>query len=284
VRAGEIEIALERGAVVSAVQPLGEQGRYQIVTLGHQVAVRGTLFSVEQLVDGLAVQVDEGKVVVLREGSLVVELRAPERWQQHPPRAQPRRADRLDRPYEPAIGFAAWPVLQIPSWPHVIEWSIEGSRLGAAGELRMRVPIGVRDIRALLDDGLRMRGRVHVDALGARFDPRSLVLIGPVPGEAEATTAPDPAQAAAVIRAAQPDLQRCYERSLRHRPSGALRARLRLRIDARGEVREIALAADEPVPELLSQCIEALAIRWRFPAPGGSGITFEAPLRFQPRN
>jgi hypothetical protein len=147
----------------------------------------------------------------------------------------------------------------------------------------MRVPIGDRDIRALLDDGRRMRGRVHVDALGARFDPRSLVLVAPAPAEPP-PSAPDPAQAAAVIRAAQPDLQRCYERSLRQRPGGALRARLLLRIDARGDVRQIELKADEAVPELLSQCIEALALRWQFPAPGGAGITFEAPLRFQPRD
>jgi hypothetical protein len=284
-REAEVELALAQGRVVNAVRPRASTARYAVTALGHEVAVRGTLFSVEHETRGLAVQVDEGAVVVLRDGVVVAELRAPQRWSQADGLAQQhaRAADALGRPRELAAGFEAWPVLQVPVWPRVVSWEIDGTRLAASGELAMRVPSGDLDIAALLVDGRRMHARIHIDAIGARFDPRALRMVGAALEPALAP-APDPALAAAVIRRGQPDLQRCYERSLRSQPGGAVSARLRLRIDGRGRVREADLDGSVAIPAVLDECVRSVVMRWTFPAPGGAGITFEAPVRFQPRH
>ena len=278
-REREIEISLERGEVISSVQPLGA-GRYAVLASGHRVVVRGTHFSVARSGEALAVQVDTGAVAVMRDEAVVAELRAPQRWTL-PAEPEPK-AEPLRKPHQTAVGALEWPVLEVPVWPRIVLWEIGGTALPAAQSLQMRVPAGELEIGALLADGRRMRARITVDALGARFDPRELRFESREP-RAPAASAPDPKAAAAVIRAGQPGLQRCYERSLRNQPAGPLRARLELELDGNGAVRRARLRSDAPVPELLGECVRNLAGSWRFPAPGGSGITFEAPILFQPR-
>src|SRR5204862_5109252 len=105
-----------------------------------RVAVRGTRFGVEREGARLAVQVDEGVVQVLAaDGSLITELRAPERWSEGI--AQPV-ATRLHRPLEKATGGETWPALRIPAWPHVVAWELADADFGAAAELSMRLPAG----------------------------------------------------------------------------------------------------------------------------------------------
>jgi len=268
------------------VRKLGASARYTIAALGYEVAVRGTHFSVEHDRQALlAVQVDEGSVAVLRDGALVAELLAPQRWLQASGVAPGTGIDgALARPREPSQGFEGWPALIVPAWSRVVSWEIDGTRIGAAGELAMRVPAGDLDLTALLADGRTMRARVHVDPIGTRFDPRALRMSAVPTDPAPEAAAPDAGLAAAVIRAGLPDLQRCYQRSLRNQAGGALSARLQLRIDARGRVREARVSASAELPAMLTDCIRSVATRWRFPAPGGAGITFEAPIRFQPRH
>jgi len=278
-REREIDIGLERGEVISSVQPLGA-GRYAVLASGHRVVVRGTHFSVARSGEALAVQVDTGAVAVMRDQAVVAELRAPQRWTS--PAQSKSKTEPLRKPHLTAVGAPEWPVLEVPEWPRIALWEIGGAALPTAQALRMRVPAGELEIGAVLADGRRMTAHITVDALGARFDPRELRFVNREVRSA-AASAPDLSAAAAVIRAAQPGLQRCYERSLRNQPAGLLRARLELELDGRGAVRRARLNSDDPVPELLGECVRNLAGSWRFPAPGGSGITFEAPIRFQPR-
>jgi hypothetical protein len=280
-REPQVELDLARGEVTSSVRPLGERG-YAIAAQGHRVVVRGTLFSVAHEGDAIAVQLDHGSVAVLRDDAVVAELRAPQRWAQ-PAEAAPAEGAALREPHRAAPGSQTWPVLEVPAWPRVVTWDIGGTQLPAAQALRMRVPTGLLQIDALLVDGRRMHAQIVVGALGARFDPRELRFDRDGAAAETPSRAPDPAAAAAVIRAGHAGLQRCYERSLRNQPAGALRARLQLQLDARGAVRHARLRSDQPIPALLGECVRNLAATWRFPAPGGGGITFEAPLSFQPR-
>jgi hypothetical protein len=89
-----------------------------------------------------------------------------------------------------------------------------------------------------------------------------------------------------VILAGRPALQRCYERSLKNESSGSHALRLSISIDPRGRVRRVEPASQKPGVELpaeLAQCIRTAVQSWHFPAPGGEGITLEAPLRLQLR-
>jgi ferric-dicitrate binding protein FerR (iron transport regulator) len=280
-REGDVEVALQHGRLISAVRPLPDGARYAVAAAGYSIEVRGTLFSVDASPEELAVQVDEGAVAVLRDGVLLAEVRAPGRWSSDDtPRAE--HGEPLRRPRSPDAGFERWPELVVPAWPRVVDWEVDGTRVGASGELRMRVPPGAVDVTAWLEDGQSVQTRITLDPVGARFDPAGLDWpAAPKTPTARGVLAPD--QAAVVIRAAQPELQRCYERSLRQEPGGALKARMRLRIDAQGRVRSVQLEAEQSVPALLRECVQAEARRWQFPPPGGSGITFEAPMAFRTR-
>jgi hypothetical protein len=284
-RRGDVILDLTRGKVVNHVRTLAPDAHYEVVAGRYRVAVRGTRFSVERLERGLGVQVDEGRVAVLEEnGALVTELLAPARWLQGSDGARQPIALPLPRPRESAPGSARWPVLELPAWPHVVGWDVDGTDAGAEALLRMRVPPADVEIGAVMDDGRRMGARFHVDALGGRFDPRGLKLIGPRPEPMPPHESLDPAQASAVIRAGEPALQRCYERALRGQSglAGTLRARLHIDIDARGRVKRAELIASESVPVLLSDCVRQVAQSWHFPGPGGVGITFESTISFRP--
>jgi TonB family protein len=285
-------LELARGSVTNHVRKLVGAEGYEVLADAHRIAVRGTRFSVERMAPGLAVQVDEGVVAVLdNDGNLITELKAPYRWTEglgglaSAPRAY---GERLREPREAGAGHARWPSLEVPSWPHIVNWEIDGSAFEAGGTLRMRVPTGDLDILATLDDGRRIGGRLRVDALGAKFDPRALRWPNPKPLSDAAAGVPKLGSggAASVIHDDQAALQRCYERAMRGQTNGssALRVRLRLDLDAEGRVKRVALTTqdEKTAPPMLDECVRQVAQRWRFEAPGGRGVTFEAPLSFRP--
>ena len=291
-RQGQVELGLTRGAVTSQVLPRKPGEGYAVLASGRRVRVHGTRFGVESSAQELAVQVDEGAVDVLSaDGELLVALQAPQRWVQEvdaPGHARPV-ANGLRRPRQAVAGSAAWPAFTVPVWPSVARWQIDGADVPATGELRMRVPPGQLKVIGQLADGRSMRGELRVDALGARFDPSALRFVpAPKSAAAAAPTASgglDSASASSVIRMSQRALQRCYERSMRDQPPGAasiVRLRLRIALDSRGAVRELVFADGDLAPADLIACVRRVAHAWRFPAPGGSGVVFEAPLRFRP--
>jgi hypothetical protein len=154
--------------------------------------------------------------------------------------------------------------------------------------MKMRVPPGALDLMALLGDGRREVVQIQVDGVGAQVEPADLPFLKtpeapiatPTPG-AEADI-----DASSVILAGRPALQRCYERSLKNESSGSQALRLSISIDPRGRVRKVEPASQKPgeaLPPELAQCIRAAVLAWSFPAPGGDGLTLEAPLRFQLR-
>jgi ferric-dicitrate binding protein FerR (iron transport regulator) len=290
-RPGQVELGLVHGAVVSQVLPRKPDERYDVLANERLVRVHGTRFGVEAAAASLAVQVDEGVVQVLdADGALLAEVRAPQRWVQDGSAQRSRRGtERLPHPRSLALEQLDWPALVVPVWPSVVQWQIDGADIAASDQLQMRVPPGKLPIVGRFADGRSMRGELWVDAMGARFDPSGLRMVPTGTAGAAASASPpalDSESASAVIRASQPALQRCYERSMRGQAPGAasiVRVRLRIEIDARGSVHAVDLAdGDATAPPDLTACIRRVARGWRFAAPGGSGVTFEAPLRFRP--
>jgi ferric-dicitrate binding protein FerR (iron transport regulator) len=283
--AGDVEIALLEGQVVSQVHKRAPGERYDVLAGERRVAVRGTLFDVERSATSLAVQVDEGVVEVLAsDGSIVTEVRAPGRWVEQ--RGAERITARLHRPQAKAPGAERWPELRVPTWPHVVEWELADADFSAASELAMRLPAGRLEVLAHADDGRHARGEITLDAVGGRFDPHQLRWANEVHSAPSAPRRPmDPNDASSVIRSAQPELQRCYERSMRGEAdtsSNLVRVKLRIDIDARGHVRRAELVSGDMPGGTLGACIQQVAERWQFPPPGGSGLIFEAPLSFHP--
>jgi hypothetical protein len=290
-RPEQVELVLVRGQVVSQVLPRRAEQRYEVLAGDRRVRVHGTRFGVASAPESLAVQVDEGVVDVLAgDGALLAELHAPQRWIQEGARAGRlrRAAERLPHPRVLEAASAQWPVLAVPAWPAVVQWQIDGADTATGDALQMRVPPGRVPIVGRLADGRTLRGELSADAVGARVDPAALRLVTPdAPAAAPRDSAGslDSDSASSVIRASQPALQRCYERSMREQAPGAasiVKVRLRIAIDARGGVRSVELEGADAAPADLAACIRQVARGWRFAAPGGGGVTFEAPLRFRP--
>jgi hypothetical protein len=218
-------------------------------------------------------------------GARVADLLAPADW-------------RSDSSTAPAAGAAARAplrtarhasvagdaVLSIPQLP-VVAWHVAGDRMSALGELRMRVPPGPMTLGAELADGRIVELQIEISPLGTRFDPSWLRLPSASrPSERRPAGELDSAAASSVLRSAQPAFQRCYERSLRTTDlAGSVKLKLRLVIDGAGKVRSSSLEASDPVPEGLSACVREATSALLFPPPGGSGVTFEAPLSFRTR-
>jgi hypothetical protein len=281
-----VELEVVRGSAVSKVRPLGER-HYEVDAGGYRATVRGTHFEVSARPSGAAVRVEEGHVVVLSmNGVPVADLLAGQAWSS-PPEPRAPSGGRASLPIARDLDPAAHATLTIPVLPSVVAWQVGGDRLSARAELRMRVPAGELDLTAELGDGRLVPTSVAINPLGTRFDPVLLRL--PSPPHAGGTRAAAPGEldtvtAAVVIRGAQPALQRCYERSLRTSDlAGVVKLRLRLTLDAGGKVRSSELNAAQELPEGLTTCVRETVAGLKFPAPGGSGITFEAPLSFHSR-
>ncbi|HMI92506.1 MAG TPA: FecR family protein, partial [Polyangiales bacterium] len=180
-----VELGLARGSAVSKVQPLGDR-RYELTAASYRVTVRGTHFEVHAEDGAMDVRVDEGHVHVLDvAGTRVADLIAPSGWAStanRPRDAPAKRPSTEARALRTArrASDAGDATFTIPLLPAVAAWHIDGDRLSAAGELRMRVPPGVLELGAELPDGRIVRLEVTIDALGTRFDPAWLRLPGPV--------------------------------------------------------------------------------------------------------
>ncbi|MFI5307965.1 MAG: FecR domain-containing protein, partial [Polyangiales bacterium] len=150
-RSDSVVLELEQGRVINHVRKRSQGQRYEISSAERRVAVRGTRFSVERMGAALAVQVDEGAVVVLdAAGSTVTELAAPARWSEG---GVQQRSTALARPREAAPGIVRSALFEAPTWPRVAQWQIDGADLEAHGALQMRLPPGDVEIGALLEDG-----------------------------------------------------------------------------------------------------------------------------------
>jgi hypothetical protein len=283
-RADAVRLELLAGGVVSQVRRRDPGERYEVLALGHLVRVRGTHFAVTHEGNGLHVDVAEGVVDVLgADGSELAQLTAPRHWETGVDAVAGLPGESaLARPVRSADGVLA--TVELPTAPRVVAWDFLGADLSAAATLRMRAPPGEHELAALLVDGRRMTATFVVDPLGSRFDPRALRFVGRPPAEARRSQGTlDATAARSVIREAQPALQRCYERSLRNEPATSLKVRMRISLDPRGHVRRIELVGDgATVPPALATCIEQVARRLQFTAPGGDGVVFDAPLAFQP--
>lgn len=289
VRSDHIALRLSRGVISNAVTKRAEGQSYEVLALGHRVAVRGTLFAVRAGgPGGLSVQCDEGMVEVIAPSGETTLLRAPATWNERviaPAGTAPEPKLEVELPYARRDG----PVLSLPAVDGLEGWQVGGQVYPGGGALRMRMPPGAHDLVALLGGDKRHVIKVEVDAIGAQVLPSDL----PFAKAPEETAAPPPpaepavdVDASSVILAGRPALQRCYERSLKNESSGSHALRLSISIDPRGRVRKVEPASQKPgveLPSELAQCIRTAVQSWHFPAPGGEGITLEAPLRFQLR-
>jgi hypothetical protein len=289
VRSDHIALRLTRGVVSNAVTKRAEGHSYEVLALGHRVAVRGTLFAVRAGGPfGLAVRCDEGLVEVIAPSGETTLLRAPATWNERviaPAGAAPEPKLEVELPHARRDGA----VLTLPAMEGLEGWQVGGQVYPGGGALRMRMPPGAHDLVALLGGDKRHVIKVEVDAIGAQVLPSDLSFAKAQEETAAPAPAAEPAvdvDASGVILAGRPALQRCYERSLKNESSGSHALRLSISIDPRGRVRKVEPASQKPGVELpaeLAQCIRSAVQSWRFPAPGGEGITLEAPLRFQLR-
>lgn len=282
-RADTVQLELDAGSVTSQVRKLGPRERYEVLARGHTVAVRGTRFRVAVDDDAqLTAAADEGRVVVLDAASVqIADLTAPASFELRKGDASAARLP-LPAPRLLSLPLSAWPALTIPRLDGVTAWTVDGQRFAASGELRMRVPRGDLTLRAELSTGQSRELLVAVPEGGLLLEQATLRRLLH-DDEAPRAGALEPGAIREVLTGGMPALSRCYELSLKQRPDVAGRLVLRITVDAGGRVKRVVpRSSDEAaaaVPPALVDCIRNSALRWQFPAPGGSGLTFDAPIR-----
>jgi hypothetical protein len=184
-----------------------------------------------------------------------------------------------------SLPLEAWPVLELPTWPEVQTWTVDGSTFAASAKLAMRVPRGDVTLLAKLSGGRERSTVLQVPEGGLRMDERTLRTLLRMTNDERRAPAPDPDTIMRVVTAGTPALQRCYERSLKQRPDVGGRLVLRIVVDGGGRVRHVTPRSEtEGVSEDLLRCIRSSAESWRFPPPGPEGITFDAPIRLSNRH
>jgi FecR protein/Putative zinc-finger len=279
-RRDTIDVSLaDGGAITSVVRRLNTEQHYRVRALGYTVEVRGTLFRVAIEGPDLAVDVEEGHVVVIDAlGHIVADLSAPARY--HSAHAATPSGRSLIAPRRLSLPLSAWSTLTLPALSGITSWSIDGHTGLASTPLAMRVPRGDVTLIATLTDGRERRYTLPVhegDAVLEETQLRRLLELDaptPRPGQLDAQTLQQ------VITGGTPALQRCYEHSLKQHSAVSGRLTLRFVLDARGRVRSVAPREQaDALPEALLACIRQSATRWQFPPPGGSGLTFDAPIR-----
>ena len=275
-------VELRAGAVTSQVRHLGASERYEVHAAGYAVAVRGTHFrvSLDPTATQLTAAVSEGHVSVTDvTGRTVSELFAPASFESAHGGGSALVAV-LPAPRIAVPPLAAWPTLSLAAWPDARTFTIDGTQVPAGAELAMRVPAGDVTLRAELRDGRERELVVQVPEGGLVLEPDALRRLLRAPSEGRPSVALDPTSIRSVLTAGMPALQRCYELGLKQRPDISGRFTLRIAVDPAGQVHRVTPQTDGTnVPDELLQCIRGAALRWRFPAPGGAGVTFDAPIR-----
>lgn len=289
---GRVRVRLLRGAITNQVAKLGDAGRYEVVYGEQVVRVHGTHFRVAA---GAPVSVVLAEGVVELSGP---ELSAPQRlvapavWPlataqpaavttpEAPVRAEAAAVDALRTPHLGASS-AAEVTLGLPALPTVAAWHVGGTRAGT-GALRMRVPPGSLTVGAELTDGRLVSAVFELGAQGVALDAKAL---GARLDLASPAVRPrrrvPPAELSRVIRGGRRAFQRCYELALKRDPRLRPQLKLRLGLDPAGRVVSARPVGQAP-PEL-QRCVRNAARRLRFPAPGGDGLRFDAPLSFRQR-
>ncbi len=285
-RQGDIQLELLSGKVTSQVRHLAAGERYEVLALGYTTAVRGTHFEVSIEGGSLAVSVEEGRVVVTDPSRQVVgDVTAPGTFSVQDGVGHPA-ALRLPKPRVLTLPLSAWPQLVLPRLSNVAAWRIDGSTFAASAELAMRAPQGELTLFATLDDGRERQVTVRVPFEGLRVGDETLrVLTHPELDERRGAGVLRPEAIMSVVQAGLPLLQRCYERSLKQRPDVGGRLTMRITVDSGGRVARATLRGEVGgVPEDLVACIREAASRWHFAAPGGTGVTFDSPIRLSHHN
>ena len=274
-REEEVRLLLDHGRVSSQVAPLSSGSRYLVLCAGYEVEVRGTRFAVFTLDGGLGVDLTEGVVEVRAPDGSTIELRAPASW-----RSSGAETAAIEPAAPRAVGAGAdeWPVLRL-SHADVVRWSVDGTAVGVAGPLAMRVEPGERRV-----EGWDARGRLY-----SALVPVGTQDVALPEGELEAE-APrlrpgflPPEEIQRVVRGSSVSLRQCYERSLRQGPDVEGTLSLRITVGLVGDVQRVqVVGAPAESTAQLQACVVQIAEHWSFPPPGGP-VTFQLPVRFSQR-
>ncbi len=279
-RQGEIQLGLLSGSVTSQVHHLVATERYEVHALGYTVAVRGTHFLVSVANGQLRVVVEEGHVVVTDQNHQVVgDVVAPGVFESGASKLGAL-ATKLVKPRVAGVPGTLWPALVLPAWRNVAAWQVDGSTFAASAQLAMRVPTGELTLTAQLGDGQLRKTVVTIPPEGLRVEDDVLRRLTRVADDEPRELKPEAIMG--VVQQGLPVLQRCYELGLKQQPALSGRLTLRIAVDGAGRVTRVAPRGDAGgVPEDLMSCIRAGVSRWRFPPTGGSGLTFDAPIRLE---
>lgn len=275
IRVDAVELALREGRIDQVVAPLTDGSRYVVRAAGYQVEVRGTRFSVELAEGVVAVELAEGGVEVETPAGEQVALRAPARWRSDEGTVDG--APSVHSAREAGGEEAGWSLSRL-AHPRIARWEIDDVAV-RAGDVELRMRPGEHEVRGW-DPG----GRLHTARLVVGAEP---VVLDSSELRPQATRARpghlEPFQIDAVLQRGRRQLAACYERSLRRAPEVQGRVRLRVSVDAVGDVRRVLVTGADPNTNAeLRECIAVHAQRWSFPPPGGP-LTFEVPLAFSAR-
>jgi TonB family protein len=250
-----------------------------ILSSGYEVSVRGTHFVVFTIEGGIGVDLSEGVVEVRAPDGTTLELRAPVRWRSDGGElGELEAAPHAVGPRAIAAGASAWPVLRV-SHPDIVRWNVDGTRVGVAGPLALRVEPGERRV-----EGWDARDRLFSALVLVGTQDTALSegeLVAEAPRARPGHLAPE--EISPVIARSSVALRQCYERSLRQGPDIEGTLSLRITVGMVGDVQRVqVVGAPAESTAQLRECVVQIAEHWSFPPPGGP-VTFQLPVRFTQR-
>lgn len=124
--------------------------------------------------------------------------------------------------------------------------------------------------------GMRSKRLVLLLLSVAIFAPPS----GATAAERKAARAPA-APARDFVRSNTGSLQRCYEDTLRQKPSARGKVRVRVTIASDGAVRDVTVLRNELGPEM-AECVRATIQAWKAPFRPPEPVVVEMPFAFTP--
>jgi ferric-dicitrate binding protein FerR (iron transport regulator) len=269
-REGETRLLLQRGRLSNEVAPLGDHGSYSVVAGSWRVEVKGTRFSVSKGANGFGLTLEEGKVDLFHDESLVAVLDAPARFGVVESAAveEPLAIESVTAGSTPS----SWPILRLPD-VGATSWSIGDARVGASGALAMRVAPGELSVVAYHGELEMFRTVVPVRGDLALEPPPELGR-APAPRVGELP----PELIAPVVQAGMRQLRRCQERT-----EVIGRFMLEVTIGVNGDVvraRLVGSGGSTPDPALIA-CVTEEALGWHFAPPSGAGVVrFRQPIAF----